>query len=384
MMPDMDMSFETAQTIVVVDEYGKTEDGKPLKLTRTYDEIATAVEIAMSIDMGGETQDQDQSVESSSELEGLTVEFTWDEEEEEYVREFPDGDGDEELLEGLLEDMDLRALLPAGKVSKGDEWEIDPTDLIPVLAPGGDLSLEMGEEIEMTMGPSPGGMDFTEMLGDLLEGEATATFEGIREVDGLQIAVITIVVEIDSANDMTDMVADSMPDQELPEGMEMSIDRMDIEIELEAEGTLHWDVEGGHVQGRPVTVSPTGNKSLTGGIDVAVRGERILAAALAAAGRRRFRNRIAGQAARYWSEPTGSAWEANSHWRSGIGDQAWLEVGVDHWTIYETFARALNSPSPNTVMEWGAGGGANAVAFAPHAQRFIAADISQRRGLWRG
>jgi len=247
MMPDMDMSFETAQTIVVVDEYGKTEDGRPLKLTRTYDEIATAVEIAMSIDMGGETQDQDQSVESSSELEGLTVEFTWDEEEEEYVREFPDGDGDEELLEGLLEDMDLRALLPAGKVSKGDEWEIDPTNLIPVLAPGGDLSLEMGEEIEMTMGPSPGGMDFTEMLGDLLEGEATATFEGIREVDGLQIAVITIVVEIDSANDMTDMVAGSMDEQELPEGMEMSIDRMDIEIELEAEGTLHWDVEGGHV-----------------------------------------------------------------------------------------------------------------------------------------
>ena len=136
-------------------------------------------------------------------------------------------------------------------------------------------------------------------------------------------------------------------------------------------------VEGGDVQGRPVTVSPTGNKSLTVGIDVAVRGERILAAALAAAGRRRFRNRIAGQAARYWSAPTGSAWEANSHWRNGIGDQAWLEVGDDHWKIYETFARALNSLSPNTVMEWGAGGGANAVAFATHAQRFIAADISQ-------
>ena len=110
---------------------------------------------------------------------------------------------------------------------------------------------------------------------------------------------------------------------------------------------------------------------------MAVRGERILAAALAAAGSRRFRNRIAGQAARYWSAPTGSAWEANSHWRNGIGDQAWLEVGDDHWKIYETFARALNSPSPNTVMEWGAGGGANAVAFAPHAQRFIAADISE-------
>lgn len=110
---------------------------------------------------------------------------------------------------------------------------------------------------------------------------------------------------------------------------------------------------------------------------MAVRGERIVVAALAAVGGRRFRDRIAGQAARYWSAPAGAVWEANSHWRSGIGDEAWLEVGDDHWKMYETFARALQLPGPSTVMEWGAGGGANAVAFAPHTQRFIAADISQ-------
>jgi hypothetical protein len=110
---------------------------------------------------------------------------------------------------------------------------------------------------------------------------------------------------------------------------------------------------------------------------VAVRGERFLASAVAAIGGRRFQDRIDGEASRYWSAPTGSAWEANSHWRDGLGDEAWLEVGADHWTIYETFARALELPNPRTVMEWGAGGGANAVAFAPHAQRFIAADISQ-------
>ena len=110
---------------------------------------------------------------------------------------------------------------------------------------------------------------------------------------------------------------------------------------------------------------------------MAVRGERILAAAAAATGGRRFRDRIAGQAAQYWSAPGTSGWEANSHWRSGIGDEAWFEVGDDHWAMYETFARALQLPRPDTVIEWGAGGGANAVAFAPHAQRFIAADVSQ-------
>ncbi|MAE29854.1 MAG: hypothetical protein QF724_11550 [Planctomycetota bacterium] len=249
MMPDMEMSFNTAQTIVVVDEYGKVDDGQPLKLTRTFDELSTNIEVSSSMDMGGESQAEDQSIESSSELEGLTVEFTWDAEEEEYTKEFPDGDGDDDLLEGLFEDMDLRVLLPDDEVSKGDEWEIDPSDLKSILAPGGDLALEP-EEMEdggMSMGPSPGGMDFSEMFGDLLEGEATATFEGTREVDGLEVGVITLVVEIDSANDMTDMLEDMVGSEELPEGMEMSFDRMDVEIELEAEGTLYWDVSGGHV-----------------------------------------------------------------------------------------------------------------------------------------
>ncbi|KWX65894.1 hypothetical protein ASJ79_27450, partial [Mycobacterium sp. NAZ190054] len=57
-------------------------------------------------------------------------------------------------------------------------------------------------------------------------------------------------------------------------------------------------------------------------------------------------------------------------WRNGIGDQAWLEVGDDHWKIYETFARALNSLSPNTVMEWGAGlkcAAANGIALHHHS-----------------
>lgn len=249
MMPDMEMSFSTAQSIVVVDEYGKTEDGRLLKLKRTFDELGNNAEVSSSVEMGGESQGDDQSIESSSELEGLTVEFTWDAEEEVYTRGFTDGDGDENLLEGLFEDMDLRALLPDDKVNKGDEWEIVPSDLKSILAPGGDLSLEP-QDMEgggMGMGPSPGGMDFSEMLGDLLEGEVTATFEGTREVDGIEVGVITIVVEIDSAHDMSDMMEGLGAAEELPEGMEMSFDRMDVEIELEAEGSLLWDISGGHV-----------------------------------------------------------------------------------------------------------------------------------------
>ena len=110
----------------------------------------------------------------------------------------------------------------------------------------------------------------------------------------------------------------------------------------------------------------------------ALRGESYVAAAVGAIGGRRFRERIAHQAARYWQTPTEGLWESNSHWRDAVGDETWHEVGDDHWAIFQTFSSALGSSSgPGTVIEWGCGGGANAVAFAPHATRFIGADISE-------
>jgi len=113
------------------------------------------------------------------------------------------------------------------------------------------------------------------------------------------------------------------------------------------------------------------------GLNMALRGERFIAAAVRGLRPRRHDARIGEQAARYWSVSDGDgSWEANSHWRQGIGDEAFEEVGRDHWEMYQRFARALRIQTPGTVIEWGAGGGANAVAFAPSADRFIAADIS--------
>lgn len=111
---------------------------------------------------------------------------------------------------------------------------------------------------------------------------------------------------------------------------------------------------------------------------MALRGESYLAAAVGAIGGDRFRRRVASQAARYWLTPKDALWESNSHWRDAMGDAAWLEVGEDHWAIFEAFTSALRPNSgPGTVIEWGCGGGANAVAFAPRAEKFIGADISE-------
>lgn len=80
----------------------------------------------------------------------------------------------------------------------------------------------------------------------------------------------------------------------------------------------------------------------------------------------------------YWADTSDEEWSANSHWREGLGDEAWFEVGREHLRLHDLAANALgHSLTPDVVVEWGCGGGANAVAFAPRTRRFVAADVSE-------
>lgn len=89
-------------------------------------------------------------------------------------------------------------------------------------------------------------------------------------------------------------------------------------------------------------------------------------------------SRLLADARTYWTGAAAPEWEANSHWRGGIGDEAWLEVGADHLAIFRKFRKALDSPPDlGVVIDWGCGGGANAAAFAPISERFIAVDVSR-------
>ena len=116
----MEMSVGQSSHIVVTDEYGPAEGGRPLSLTRTYDELIGASSSSSS----GPAGESDNDLDQSSALEGNTVVFTWDADAEEYDVEFAE-DGDEELLAGLEEDMDLRGFLPDDEVAEGESWETD-------------------------------------------------------------------------------------------------------------------------------------------------------------------------------------------------------------------------------------------------------------------
>ena len=237
---DMEMTFEVTDTFVAM------MDGQPSVLRRSYDVLDSngsfVMEAAMLPDGG-----DDRTIEASSELEGKAVLFTWNDEDEEYEVVFDESEGDEELLEGLTENMDFRALLPAGDVAEEDTWEIDVKTLTEILAPGGDMGLvpELDEEEMMGMsGMQDLSRGMNDMLGDLLEGEATGTFKGFQDVDGTNVAAIGITVSIESSNDMTEKVEEAMG--ELPIEAEVAIDYMDVEVEIEGEGVLYWDVEAGH------------------------------------------------------------------------------------------------------------------------------------------
>lgn len=255
MMPEMEMQTTWTQTVTVTDEYLKMGRGQPALLSRSFDSIGQDMEVETSVDMMGSLEENDASGEGTSELEGKTVLFAWSEDDEEYTAKYPENEsGDEELLEGLVEDMDLRMLLPDGDVSEGDEWELDLSRLATVIAPGGNLHVDIEiDGVDAAMGgPDPGMMsNLSELMGEI-EGEGTAEYTGTREIDGITVAAVKVNIDINTARDMTEMMEDMMGDQ-LPEGIEVNFDRLDVEFTYEGEGLLLWNVEGGHVHSFEIT-----------------------------------------------------------------------------------------------------------------------------------
>ncbi len=238
---EMEMTVEASQTVEVTDEYLAVGDGRPTKLKRTYS----------TLDLGGKSEMENpmtgpMSADTSggSELEGYAVLFDWDAQASEYdVRYADEKQGDSALLDGLEEDMDLRALLPNRPLAIGDTYEIPPTGLVGVLAPGGNLQLKPDDAEAQQMGMGSD-QNLADMLGELT-GSATGELLAVREEDGRRIAVIRLKIDIESARDMTEAMQTMMANNEdVPGGMD--VQSADVEITMQLEGELTWDLAGGH------------------------------------------------------------------------------------------------------------------------------------------
>ena len=247
------MSFAGSSEVSFTDEYGSISDGKPTRLTRTFDSLG--LESSTSIEMMGESQEE--GAEAVSPLDGLTVVFSWDEESGDYTAEFgEESTGDEELLEGLTEDTDLRWLLPEGGVAVDESWSFDPSQMEHLLFPSGDLGWapEGAEDVDMEEFEElfeQFGDELMDSLDGLLDGEGTATFTGAREADGRTVGAIALEAEISSSADLASTIQDliesavSEAGEEVPDDLEIYVEAADVSIELEAQGELLWDMETG-------------------------------------------------------------------------------------------------------------------------------------------
>lgn len=92
-------------------------------------------------------------------------------------------------------------------------------------------------------------------------------------------------------------------------------------------------------------------------------------------------SRLASDSHRFWNDPSNDDLRGISHWRGegpfADNDDLWLELGRSHLELYRKatdWAGCGQVDGP--ILEWGAGGGMNAVHFAPIATRFYAVDIN--------
>lgn len=248
MSPSIEGSTVYTRNVVVNDELRKMAAGQPAALRRSFEELTADVKSPVKVAAPGMNVDADIHYTGSSGLAGKQVDFIWDADAGEYEKSHVEEGADAELLAGLIEDMDMRALLPsAGDVAPGDSWDVDPAAFVDVLFLGGDLAFDLesiGDDPPMGMGeigdqPSP-----RDLWQDLGECDVTATLGEPRTEGDSQLAVITIQVELESLADMVDLVAQAV-EKAVPDGTQVDISTATNESFLEGKGVLLWNVAAG-------------------------------------------------------------------------------------------------------------------------------------------
>lgn len=87
--------------------------------------------------------------------------------------------------------------------------------------------------------------------------------------------------------------------------------------------------------------------------------------------------KLEDDAQEYWNQA--SLKKSASHWRDNeeFDEQNWLELGKEHMKLMNSFAGMAGLRFPvNKIVEWGCGGGANAVQFGALTKIYFGVDIN--------
>lgn len=227
-MEDLGGTMSGEETRVVTDVLEAVEGGRATRLVRRFDALDGKDVMAF------DDEEPEESAATSA-LEGKRVVFRWNGEEEAHEVAFAEGEeGDEALLDGLEEDMDLRALLPDGEVEPGASWELEPTIYGTLIALGGEVGL-LAEDEELLDDES------SEELEENTDGTVRATFVEVREEGEARIAVVRLELEVTTFSDET--LEEGGEDEEGFHDFGGS-ERTDLAVEASAE--LLWDLAHGH------------------------------------------------------------------------------------------------------------------------------------------
>lgn len=109
------------------------------------------------------------------------------------------------------------------------------------------------------------------------------------------------------------------------------------------------------------------------------RARELLDRALSSVGMHHSEERLIADAAAYWADRDDPRWSDQSHWCGGsiIDRDRFEAIGAEHLALFDRLAGTVGgAPDLGRVVEWGVGGGANAVHFAPRATDLVAVDVN--------
>lgn len=247
---EMRMGLTTERTVQVVDEIGKTEEGRPLWLRRTYKDLQQVTSLTPLIEGAERTR-----IDQKTPLQGASVVFTWIEEEGGYGRYYDAEESDESWLPGLSEDMDFRMLLPKHPVTPGQTWKLEASQLRDLLANAGDLHFQsekgMDRMLARTLGTGVGGGLHRLFEGES-QGEVRVTLEELDE----DVAVLGVVLEkLRFVTDLGSYAEANRLTREKESGHENTTGR--LFLELVGSGKLIWDRRAGHARSFELTAAET-------------------------------------------------------------------------------------------------------------------------------
>ncbi|MFT5152208.1 MAG: hypothetical protein ACI841_002199 [Planctomycetota bacterium] len=229
-LPQLEILTNGLTEMEVIDTYVSVSNGRATRMTRSYESISANKTMEFEMTGMGDDQSEDGESDGSSKLEGRTVDFEWDQAAEAYELRFEGGEESVSPPASLVQDYDLRLLLPSDEVEVGDSWTVDIVALAGVMELAIDLDLEW-EGDDLSQG---------EPTQKEEAGELELLFTKLETSEGVRLAHIEIVGEVTKTEVFdTDLERVPVADGEATETFVSDVD---------LSGTLIWNLDAGLMQ----------------------------------------------------------------------------------------------------------------------------------------